>query len=134
MERVFKSKVGWMYHLLIFMMIVGCVVTFLQANIALMGAMLLAMLLVIHMLFNTYYTITTDEMLIAHCSFFPEKKIAIAEITYVESTVLPVSSYALSLDRLIIYKGEKPWMLISPNNKVDFVKQLQKINPEIKIK
>ena len=134
MERVFKSKVGWLYHFLILMMVGGCVVTFLQANIALMGVMLLAMLLVIHMLFNTYYKITEDEMLIAHCSFFPEKKIAIADITYVESTVMPVSSYALSLDRLIIYKGENPWMLISPNNKVDFVKQLRKINPEIKIK
>ena len=46
---------------------------------------------------NTYYRITEDDVLIAHCSIFPEKKIAIADIEALESTVMPVSSYALSL-------------------------------------
>ena len=73
-------------------------------------------------------------MLIAHCSIFPEKKIAIADIEALESTVMPVSSYALSLDRLIIWSNGKPWMLISPTNRADFIKQLRKINPNIQLK
>ena len=72
--------------------------------------------------------------LIAHCSIFPEKKIPISEISAVEVTVMPVSSYALSLDRLIIYKGDTQWLLISPVNKQDFVKLLKKHNPDIRIK
>ncbi len=82
----------------------------------------------------TYYRITEDDMLIAHCSIFPEKKIAIADIEALESTVMPVSSYALSLDRLIIWSNGKPWMLISPTNRADFIKQLRKINPNIQLK
>lgn len=73
-------------------------------------------------------------MFIAHCSIFPEKRIPISEITELEATVLPVSSYALSLDRIIIYKGTLQWMLVSPVNKKEFVKLLRKHNPEIKIK
>ena len=78
--------------------------------------------------------ITADGHLIAHCSIFPEKKIPISEISAVEVTVMPVSSYALSLDRLIIYKGDTQWLLISPVNKQDFVKLLKKHNPDIRIK
>ena len=88
----------------------------------------------IHMLLSTWYKITADGHLIAHCSIFPEKKIPISEISAVEVTVMPVSSYALSLDRLIIYKGDTQWLLISPVNKQDFVKLLKKHNPDIRIK
>ena len=73
-------------------------------------------------------------MLIAHCSIFPEKRIAIEEIEAVEPTVMPVSSYALSLNRLIIWSKGRPWMLISPVNRKDFVKQLRQFNPTIQIK
>ena len=72
MDRVFKSKVGWWYHLVLLVM--------------------------------------------------------------VASTVFAFSSYALSLDRLIIYKGDTQWLLISPVNKQDFVKLLKKHNPDIRIK
>ena len=65
---------------------------------------------------------------------FPEKKILISEISAVEVTVMPVSSYALSLDRLIIYKGDTQWLLVSPVNKQDFVKLLKKHNSDIRIK
>ena len=91
-------------------------------------------MLVIHILLNTWYKITEDGMLIAHCSIFPEKKIAISEITAIGSTVMPISSYALSLDRLIIYKGDKYWLLISPVDKMNFINQLKMINPAIKFK
>ena len=62
------------------------------------------------------------------------RKILGPEISAVEVTVMPVSSYALSLDRLIIYKGDTQWLLISPVNKQDFVKLLKKHNPDIRIK
>ena len=134
MEREYKSKVGWWYHLVIIMVVIGCVAAFLRTNISVIVGMMVAALGVLHVFFNTYYRITEDDMLIAHCSIFPEKKIAIADIEALESTVMPVSSYALSLDRLIIWSNGKPWMLISPTNRADFIKQLRKINPNIQLK
>lgn len=88
----------------------------------------------VHMLLSTWYKITADGYLIVHCSIFPEKRIPISEISAVEVTVMPVSSYALSLDRLIIYKGNMQWLLVSPVNKQDFVKLLRKHNPKIQVK
>ena len=117
MEREYKSKVGWWYHLVIIMVVIGCVAAFLRTNISAIVGMMIAALGVLHVFFNTYYRITEDDMLIAHCS-----------------TVMPVSSYALSLDRLIIWSNGKPWMLISPTNRADFIKQLRKINPNIQLK
>ena len=96
-----------------------------------MIALLLGLMLAIHMLLNTWYRITADGYLIAHCSIFPEKRIKIEEITAVERTAMPVSSYALSLDRLIIYQGKQPWLLISPTDQKEFVRCLRKFNPEI---
>lgn len=134
MEREYKSKIGWWYHLVIIFVVVGCFAAFLRSNIGAMVGMLMSAFCVIHIFFNTYYRITQDEYLVAHCSIFPEKRIAIADIECLESTVMPVSSYALSLDRLIVWSDGKPWLLISPDNRADFIKQLRKINPNIKLK
>ena len=134
MEKEYKSEVGWIYHLVILLVIAGCVRAFLVGGVVPIVASLLAALLVLHVFFNTYYRITAEGELIAHCSIFPEKRIAIEAIEAVEPTVMPVSSYALSLDRLIIWSNGKPWMLISPTNRKDFLKQLRIINPSIQIK
>ena len=107
MEREYKSKVGWWYHLVIIMVVIGCVAAFLRTNISAIVGMMVAALGVLHVFFN---------------------------IEALESTVMPVSSYALSLDRLIIWSNGKPWMLISPTNRADFIKQLRKINPNIQLK
>ena len=66
--------------------------------------------------------------------FNEEKEVKIEEITAVETTVLPVSSYALSLDRLIIYRNDQQWLLISPTDKKEFLRCLRKYNPDIKVK
>ena len=134
MDKEYKSEVGWVYHLVILLVIVECVRAFLVGGVVPIVASLLVALLVLHIFFNTYYRITADGMLIAHCSIFPEKRIAIEAIEAVEPTVMPVSSYALSLNRLIIWSQGRPWMLISPTNRKDFVKQLRMINPSIQIK
>ena len=122
MDRVFKSKVGWWYHLVLLVMVASTVFAFVGGKSPVTMVMLLLFTLeCIHMLLSTWYKITADGYLIAHCSIFPEKKI-------------PISSYALSLDRLIIYKGDTQWLLVSPVNKQDFVKLLKKHNPDIRIK
>lgn len=134
MEKEYKSEVGWIYHLVNLLVIGNCVVCFTRTNVAAIIISLLMALLVLHVFFNTYYRITADGMLVAHCSIFPEKRIAIEQIEAIEPSLMPVSSYALSLNRLIVWADGKPWMLISPVNRANFIKELQKINPSIQIK
>lgn len=135
MDRVFKSKVDWFYHLVLLVMAVSTILTFIGGKSPVtMVVLLLLTLQCVHMLLSTWYKITADGELIVHCSIFPEKRVAISEITAVEATAMPVSSYALSLDRLIIYKANAQWLLISPVNKKEFVHLLRKHNPNIQIK
>lgn len=134
MDRVFKSKVGWWYHFFILLIVAGCVKVFLETNVWAIITMLAVAMLVLHILFNTWYKVTADGLLIAHCSFFPEKRVPISQITALERTIMPVSSYALSLDRLIVYKEGKQWLLISPVNEKEFIRLLRKINPNIELK
>lgn len=135
MDRVFKSKVDWFYHLVLLVMAVSTILTFIGGKSPVtMVVLLLLTLQCVHMLLSTWYKITADGELIVHCSIFPEKRVSISEITAVEATAMPVSSYALSLDRLIIYKANAQWLLISPVNKKEFVRLLRKHNPNIQIK
>lgn len=134
MDREFRSKVDWWYHLVLILVGGGCVAAFLQAGIWPIIAMTAITLLAIHVFLNTWYRITADGFLIAHCSIFPEKKIAIADIQALEPTMMPASSYALSLDRLMIWTEKGPWMMISPRNRKEFINTLRQFNPEITIK
>lgn len=134
MDRDFRSKVDWWYHLVMGMAALGCIAAFLQAGVWPMIAMVAATTLIIHVFLNTWYRVTSDGFLVVHCSIFPEKKIAIAEIQALEPTMMPASSYALSLDRLIVWTEKGPWMLISPRNKKEFIQILREINPEISLK
>ena len=44
MEREYKSKVGWWYHLVIIMVVIGCVAAFLRTNISAIVGMMIAAL------------------------------------------------------------------------------------------
>ena len=134
MNRIFKSKVDWWFHGVVLLLCVSCVILIVRgAEIWAILVMFFCTYMSIHTLLNTWYKLTADGFLIVHCSFFPEKRIAVSEITAVESSFLPVSSYALSLDRIIIWKGNLQWLLISPVNKQEFVNVLRRMNPNIKI-
>ena len=74
MDRVFKSKVGWWYHLILLIMIVSTVLVFVKGELVGMAIFLLITLQCIHMLLSTWYKITADGNLIVHCSIFPEKQ------------------------------------------------------------
>lgn len=134
MEQRFNSKVDWWYYLVIL------IIAFVSSKPLMMGNWLFAgvsglfLLLMVHALFSTYYIITEEGVLIAHCSIFPKKQVDIKELTAIEETSYPLSSYALSLDRLMLWKQEKMHLLISPKDKKAFYNALKKHNPEIVLK
>ena len=58
-------------------------------------------------------------------------KVEIKSIKRIYKTRNPLSSPALSLDRIAIVYNKYDEVLISPKNKKEFVEELLKINPDI---
>lgn len=133
MERVFKSKVDWWYHLIIFILAVLCFLSAINYNWPAILFTFLTAIFAIHVLLHTDYTITDDGLLRLRCGIFPVKEARIADIEALERTAMPAFSYSLSLNRIVIWKKGAMWMLVSPRNEKDFIKQLKKYNPDIKL-
>ena len=87
---------------------------------------------ILHLFFNTNYTIE-GHLLTVKSGFLYNSTIDIGTITKVSETNNPISSPAISLDRLEIRYGSHNSVIISPRDKQDFLDQLLKINPKISI-
>lgn len=83
------------------------------------------------MILNTNYTIRGDGSLKVRCGFFVNILIDINLIRKIEATKSVLSSPALSLDRLEVFYNKFDSVIISPQNKEEFIAQLQNINPAI---
>ncbi len=79
--------------------------------------------------FNTYYLIDKDTLKI-HCGFFNFKPIDISKVEKITKTNSILSSPAPSFDRIEVYYGDNS-IIISPKDKIKFVKDLKIINPNI---
>jgi hypothetical protein len=131
MDMKFKSKVGgWYYVLILIVLVIGTLGVINQRMIVGVIA-LAALLLMLHVLFTTFYVVTAEGVLQAHCSFFPRKELPVAEIDALERSLIPVFSYSLSLNRIIIWNDKAVWMLISPENEKEFIRLLRSFNPDI---
>lgn len=85
--------------------------------------------------FNTRYSIQNDTLNI-HC-MFSKWVIPLANIQQISKTNNPISSPALSLDRLkieYIQKGKIKYVLISPRNSQQFCQLVQSQNTQIQLK
>jgi hypothetical protein len=129
-SKRFKSKVDrWLLYLLIAVMVFEVVVmsvaatqadTALEATTLVMAALVVAGLLG-SMLIGTHYTVEGNTLRIA-CGPF-RWKVAVDAIESVEPTRNPLSSPALSLDRLRIQYGKRR-ILVSPADKAGFLRAI----------
>jgi uncharacterized membrane protein YdbT with pleckstrin-like domain len=87
---------------------------------------LIGICLPIALLASTRYTITENTLSIRSGLF--KWEIPLKEISTIELTNDPLSSPALSLDRLRIEYGQGKYIMISPVNKVEFIRDLQAMN------
>lgn len=90
--------------------------------------------LVIPMILNTNYTITDNLTLRVKCGLFVNMVIDIDSIRKIEFTRSVLSSPALSMDRIEIFYNKFDSVIVSPDNKMEFIAKLQSINPAIEIK
>ena len=87
--------------------------------------------LILWIWFTTYYVIEKNSLVVR--SAFIHKIIPVYEIKSIRRTFNPLSSPALSLDRLEIQYGNGKMVLISPDNREKFLEELEKLNHSIVI-
>lgn len=131
----FRSKIDW-WLLLIFIVITANIVIkiyetnhlySLASNFPHLIIYSLVIFIIWLPIFNTYYVVENNTLVIKSLVF--RWKININDITQIEPTHNPLSSPALSLDRLKIYymKNEKiATVMISPKNKEAFLQAINK--------
>ncbi|MDJ0910679.1 MAG: PH domain-containing protein [Woeseiaceae bacterium] len=127
----FPSKIdAWLVVLLVIAIggvVLGFVVAVMEnedpvATMFMGAAMLLVVMLIVSLLFRTYYSVEGDTLRIVSGPF--SWRVPIAEIEALEPTRSPLSSPALSLDRLRIRYSGKKSIMISPADKQRFARAL----------
>lgn len=131
MNQVFKSKISWWLFaplLLLLLSIGGYALRNGQWAAALPLAAPLAF--IASLLLRTRYTITASELIIV-CGPLTWR-VPLPQITHVTPTHNPLSSPALSLDRLEIRYGKYDSVLVSPADQAGFLAALLRLNPAIR--
>jgi hypothetical protein len=130
MATIYKSKIDmWLALILIGAMIISLIAAVMVLSEGSPGAWWVALLtggfgfvLPLIILVSTQYTIRDRELIVRSGPF--KWRIPIADIKAVTPTSDPLSSPALSLDRLRIDYGEKKSLMISPRDKDGFLREL----------
>ena len=95
-----------------------------SAKYMLIASTMLVFSLIGSILFRTHYTIDGDSLRIVSGPFF--RNVSVASITSVSRTRNPLSSPALSLDRLKIKYGNGRSVMISPEDQKEFLQAIGK--------
>ena len=95
-----------------------------SARLIVVPTTVLGALLIASILFRTHYTVSSGKVRIVSGPF--AWTISIAEITDISESHSPLSSPALSLDRLRISYGRNKRVLVSPDDKKGFLKAIEK--------
>ncbi len=131
MEQVYTSKIDTWLLVVLLGAVAACVIAFVfscstgsvPAIVATLPAILVGAGLPIWLMMSTNYTLGNSTLLVRSGPF--KWQVPIAEITSITSTSNPLSSPALSLDRLRIDYGRGQSIMISPRNKSQFIQVLE---------
>ena len=134
METRFSSKVdGWLVPVMVLSM-GGMLVALIAVLVTpapwpvrlLVAAITVAVTLLLFSVFrSTHYTVTERELRIVSGPF--RWTISVDEITGIEPSKNPLSSPALSLDRLKVSYGKRKYILISPADKARFMRLMEQV-------
>lgn len=130
-KKQFKSKIDrWLLVLLVVVIVFEVVIMSIaamqagdpRAAVGLVATALLIVALIGSLLIGTHYTVDGNTLRIASGPF--RWKVAIDQIRSVEATRSPLSSPALSLDRLRIRYGTKRQIMVSPADRRGFLRAI----------
>ena len=134
MEKTYRSKIG-IELILILTIVLGFSFYKLLDQPKISGIITLGALLVfiLYIFLSIQYKIN-DKILTVKAGFLVNTKIDIQKIKKIKKTFNPLSSPAASIDRLEICYNNGDFVLISPKNRDQFIKDLLEINPNIEVK
>lgn len=133
MEK-FKSKID-LWFILFLALIFGAILarSAFDKNWFVFFFILFVVAFIVYMFSRTFYMIE-DNKLFIKCGLFFNISIEIQKIKRVSESYNIISSPALSFDRLEILYNKYDTVLISPKDKMRFIKAITKTNPQIEIK
>ena len=133
-KTLYKSAVSWwLWALVAIPVIITSVITVMDGEWTAMFIHALVALFVGHLFFTTYYTVEGNTLSVKS-SVLINIKIDITTIRKITETNNPLSSPALSLDRLWIDYGKNGAVMISPEDKEGFIRHILQINPSVEVK
>nr|WP_295921883.1 PH domain-containing protein [uncultured Dyadobacter sp.] len=132
-EKTYKSRIGPELSIFVSAILVFAgTAMILKGNWIGLGIVLLAAMFILHLFLTTYYQITGAQIRIKS-GFIVSKTIPIASITKIAETRNPISSPALSFDRIELKYNRYDSIIISPKNKMAFVADLLRVSPDIEV-
>jgi len=130
-DKVYPSKKGFIiYAVLALLIIIEISYVFHKLYLPALLCLGLTGVIVIPIVFNTCYTIS-NKILKVKSGFLLNRSIPIESIKKIVPCHTILSAPALSFDRLEVFYNQYDSVVISPENKDDFIADLQKINPAI---
>lgn len=138
----YKSKTDWWLAVIIWgsmLLTIGIGVYALATEVLSLVELFILILLtillplgILWMWFTTFYVIDEQDLIIRYGPF--KQKISLQLIKSMQKTMNPLSSPALSLKRMEITYGQYDFVLISPINRDQFMKELSTRCPNAEIK
>lgn len=126
--KVYRSKIDWWLMLLVYGAFVFPIVEGIRKKEYFLSVIFVGIILVISCLFYTVqYKIEGENL------FIWRTKIEIKSIRKIYKTRNPLSSPALSIDRIAIVYNKFDEVLISPADRAAFVQELVAVNPAIEV-
>lgn len=126
--KVFKSKIDWWLVVLILVIFGYPIIDGILSKDYVLSLVFGLILLVFYFLSKTIrYKIDSENLIIWNT------KINIHSIRKIYRTNNPLSSPALSLDRIAVVYNTYDEVLISPREREEFIQELLKINPNIEV-
>jgi len=126
---MYKSKVDWWLIAVILIAFGYPIVDGILSEEYVLSAVFIVLLVLFYFLAKSIqYKIDGENLIIWRT------KIPIQSIHKVYRTRMPLSSPALSLDRIAIVYNKYDEIFISPKEREEFIKELLKVNPSIEVK
>lgn len=127
--KIYRSKVDWWFVILILSVFGFPIVQGIQTKEYMLSVVFIMLLSLFYILAITLkYKIEGEYLSIWRT------KIDIKTIRKVYATRNPLSSPALSINRIAIVYNKFDEVLISPKDRADFIEELLKVNPNIEVK
>ncbi len=131
-QNAFKTKVGWWYWLVCYLMptLGWFLSTFLDCYWLVSFLLWVVTIYMFSLTFLTRYVIEGENLTVFY-GFFMKRHIPVSAITSIRPTRIPLSAPALSLRRLAISYYKHDEILVSPKDEEAFVATLKALNPHI---